>query len=135
MLSWFWLIDINEIYCRTHWCKSIIKERTLHIAINIVEPINWLLKPFCNKCSDSNFLHLLLFIQNKLSIARIWTLDPTVWVYEEDDIPMCHRASVYFIVLYNLKLFLIVLSGWEFLSKAKFLKSFQPPWLHVQRIW
>ena len=45
-------------------------------------------------CSLFKLLCLFLFIQNKLSLAWIWTLDPTVREYEADDIPMCHRASV-----------------------------------------
>ena len=40
------------------------------------------------------FLYLFLFIKNKCSLVRIWTPEPMFWVYEADDITMCHRASV-----------------------------------------
>ena len=30
ILVTIWLIDLKEIYCLTHWCLSISKERTVH---------------------------------------------------------------------------------------------------------
>ena len=38
-------------------------------------------------------INFINFVKSKLSLARIWTVDPTDWVYEAYDMLMCHHAS------------------------------------------